>query len=84
MIKKRFYNKKSTKDINIYECDMCGKEIYNKDKITIYEYDSQKRKNKKIYDLCSHCYKVLQKSIYNYKNKKNGGINGNKNIRNFN
>ena len=58
---------KKNRNYNLYKCDMCGKIITNGNRNTIFTKDYRQHK---LFDLCPNCYRILVKSIKNYKNKK--------------
>ena len=48
---------------SLYKCDMCNKEIHNRDKVDLYEHKPGMSYPKKKYDLCQRCHKILIKAI---------------------
>ena len=50
------------KNKSIYKCDMCNKRINVESKIAICT-SKQNENAKKRWDLCEHCYRILDKSI---------------------
>lgn len=58
---------------SIYQCDMCKKVIYTavdiRYKITAAKPDKVQMKAFYKWDLCEHCYHILEKSIKNYRKR---------------
>jgi ribosomal protein L34E len=55
-----------------YFCDICGKRFNGIQIIKLIKFENKERS--KICDLCSSCYKILNKTIIKLKKEKGGEI----------
>lgn len=67
LVKTNYQNKKNS----IYKCDMCNKSVNGLEVVQLLrKTKDESYKKEKLCDLCDHCYRLIRRSVINYRSKR--------------